>query len=114
MSARFILNEPPRRFRVGVDDWVEIKDCGRAGLSPGDTVAVEFAGTGTEALIIGRFWGCEVSWSHAAAGGEAMIAGRHADRLHVLLVSLAGSAQYQDYRRREGMMVEYALRDIAS
>lgn len=105
---RVEVKSPPRLFRVGTDGWVEIRDCGRV-LPEGDaTLSLSFADTGIAAHVVARNWGWEIDWAHGPAPAqevEAYIAGRSLDRMHILLVKSEHRAAWQDYCRKEAMML---------
>ncbi len=53
---KLLLNEPPRAFRVGPRADIELKDCGRVELAPGEQVTFTTA-AGGEYDVTRKSWG---------------------------------------------------------
>jgi hypothetical protein len=100
--------DPPRRFSVGAHGDVELYDCGRIALDPGEQVTLTTQ-AGAELDVTRKEWGFYATPSLngrlASFGLRAVLVASPAARYFVLLVEPDHEAAFEDYRNREGLRI---------
>lgn len=106
---RLTVTDPPREFTVGAAADVVLRDCMTVGLEPGESAVIANDNESAAWPVQCRRWGFAVpvplNRPIGRAGLRAVIAGRDADSLHLLLVDPAKAGAFEDYTAREGMRV---------
>lgn len=106
---RLTVKTPPREFTVGAAANIVLRDCMTIRLEPGESAAIVNEDETAVWPVQCRRWGFAVpvplNRPIGRAGLRAVIAGRDADSLHLLLVDPAKAGAFEDYTAREGMRV---------
>lgn len=94
--------EPPRRFRVGKDNWVEISDCAHVFLEKNEMVRIAHADGTMEWPVVRRRWGfcLPLPLDRATQNGlRAVLSGKDEKRCHLLFFDPRherGFLEYED------------------
>ena len=100
--------EPPRSFRVGIHEDVELRDCGRVALEPDEQITFT-TGSGAEYDVARKDWGF---YATPSLNGRlqtlrlrAVLVASASKRYFVLLVERGREDDFERYREREQLRV---------
>jgi len=100
---------PPRKYRCGTNDAVEISDCGRLRLEPDEQITFVSA-SGKEHDFTAKSWGFyatpSVNGRLAAQGFKTALVRNHQGRVYVMVVEREKLNEFLDYLRREREEIE--------
>jgi hypothetical protein len=113
---RFARNDPPRRYTVGVNDQVEISDCGRLHLDPDEQITF-VTEDGGEYDVARKSWGFYATPSMNARlssfGLRAVLLENRIGRYFVVLVERGHEDDFEAYRAEEDLRIVAWLDDEA-
>jgi len=102
-------NDPPRKYRCGVNGVVEISDCGRLRLEPDEQVTFVSA-SGKEHDFTAKSWGFyatpSVNARLAEQGFKTALVRNHQGRFYVMVVEREKLSDFLEYLKREQNEVE--------
>ena len=101
-------NDPPRRYIVGVNDQVEISDCGRLRLDPDEQITFTTE-DGGEYDVARKSWGFYATPSMNARlssfGLRAVLLQNQIGRYFVVLVERGHEDDFEAYRAEEDLRI---------
>ena len=101
-------NDPPRRYIVGVNDQVEISDCGRLRLDPDEQITFTTE-DGGEYDVARKSWGFYATPSMNARlssfGLRAVLLQNQIGRYFVVLVEKGHEDDFEAYRAEEDLRI---------
>lgn len=101
---KFTPTEPPRRFRVGLDQAIEISDCGRVYLDADEQVTFVTA-SGREHDFVAKCWGFyatpSINGRLADQGLRTALVRNAQGRYYVMVVEKDRIEEFHDYLRAE-------------
>lgn len=101
---KFQRNNPPRRFRVGAEKRIVLKDCGSLRLAPNEQVTFVTA-SGKRHDFVAKSWGFYATPSTnarlAAQGLKTAIVRNHQGRYYVLVVDKERLREFRTYLEDE-------------
>ena len=105
---KFLPNEPPRRFRCGAENKIEIKDCGKINLD--DDEQVTFVSGDSEYDLTRKSWGYYATPSlngRLSSFGlrGCLIVNRNTGRRFVVLVQTGQEHQFFEYLDAEDLIL---------
>lgn len=110
---RFDMKDPPRRFPVGVDGTIEIRDCGTLSLEPDEQVTF-VTEEGAEYDLARKDWGF---YATPSLNGRlegfglrgVLIQNRGSGRYFLLLVERGREAAFHAYLEAENLRIVHWL-----
>lgn len=101
---KFVPVEPPRQFRVGLDQSIEVSDCGRVHLEADEQVTF-VTPTGREHDFVAKSWGFyatpSINGRLAQQGFKTALVRNSQGRYYVLVVEEDRIEDFHEYLRIE-------------
>ena len=105
---KVLANDPPRCYRCGVEDQIEIKDCGKINLE--DDEQVTFASGESEYDVTRKSWGY---YATPSLNGRlpsfglrgCLIINRNTGRRFVVLVQTGQESKFLEYLDAEDLLI---------
>ncbi len=101
---KFVPNEPPRPFRVGLDRSIELKDCGRVRLEADEQITFVTPG-GREHDFAAKSWGFyatpSVNGRLVQQGFKTALVRSSVGRIYVMVVDRNRLPDFETYCRAE-------------
>jgi len=112
---KLFKTDPPREFKVGLDNRVVIKDCGSLFLSPDEQITLKTE-TGAEYDVARKAWGFYATPSTngrlKSFGLRAILVKNRMERYFVLLVERGHEREFQQYIDQEELGIVAWLDDL--
>lgn len=114
---KIVIREQPRCYRVGIDDSVEIKDCGDLYLESDEQVTVRTGSSGAYFDITRKEWGFyplpSLNYRLQNAGLAPMIVhGKKTRRYFILIVEKEKFKDFEEYCEKEELEVLGCLDEL--
>ena len=101
---RFVPTDPPRRFRVGLDESIELSDCGRISLEADEQVTF-VTRSGREHDVVAKSWGFyatpSVNGRLKREGFKAALVRNSQGMYYVMVVETDRIEDFHEYLRVE-------------
>ena len=103
------LNDPPRRFNVGIQNQIEISDCGKVKLEADEQITF-ITSSGKEHDVAAKTWGfyatASVNGRLVDQGFKTAFVRNSVGRYYVMLVDRNRISEFEEYLREEKQVVE--------
>ena len=103
------LNDPPRRFNVGIQNQIEISDCGKVKLEADEQITF-ITSSGKEHDVAAKTWGfyatASVNGRLVDQGFKTAFVRNSIGRCYVMLVDRNRISEFEEYLREEKQVVE--------
>lgn len=107
MDARF--NNPPRKFNVGIQNQVEISDCGKVELEANEQITF-VTSSGREHDVAAKTWGfyatSSVNGRLVDQGFKTAFVRNSIGRYYVMLVDRKRISEFEEYLRSEKQVLD--------
>jgi hypothetical protein len=101
---KFIPTNPPRTFHVGINDNIEIKDCGKVSLAPDEMVSF-IDKAGNEYDVGKKEWGFyatpSINGRLVRNGYKTALVANSLNLVFIMLVDISKMDLFQEYILRE-------------
>jgi hypothetical protein len=103
------LNDPPRRYNVGIQNQIEISDCGKVRLEADEQITL-ITDTGMEHDVAAKTWGfyatASVNGRLVGQGFKTAFVRNSFGRYYVMLVDRNRISEFEEYLSVEKLVVE--------
>jgi len=103
------LNNPPRRFNVGIHNQIEISDCGKVKLEAEEQITF-ITSSGREHDVAAKTWGfyatASVNGRLVDQGFKTAFVRNSIGRYYVMLVDRKRIPEFEEYLRVEKQVLE--------